>query len=85
MTNLELIRKSFERITGVADAWANPLLTQTRNGFIQGWEAALQQRGWQGLTLDEIFDIWRINHDDIGAIDKFARAIEAKLKEKNFG
>ena len=46
---------------------------------------AIRQREWHGLTLNEIFNIWHINHDDGGATDKFARAIEAKLKEKNFG
>ena len=40
MTDLELMKQSFERITGVSDAWTNPALMQARNGFIQGWEAA---------------------------------------------
>jgi hypothetical protein len=48
------------------------------------WEAAQQPRKWQGLT-DE--DIWQMVNDctiagDLHA-DKFARAIEAKLKERN--
>ena len=42
------------------------------------------QREWQGLTLDEIFDVWRESYGKNGvATDVFARAIEAKLKEKN--
>ena len=40
MTDRELMQQSFERMTGVADAWTNPALMQARNGFIQGWEAA---------------------------------------------
>lgn len=40
MTDRELMQQSFERTTGIADAWTNPALMQARNGFIQGWEAA---------------------------------------------
>jgi hypothetical protein len=43
------------------------------------------QRKWQGLTDKEILDLWIANHKDTGATDAFARAIEAKLKEKNGG
>jgi len=38
---------------------------------------------WVGLTDEEILDLWIANHKDTGATDAFARAIEAKLKEKN--
>jgi hypothetical protein len=41
------------------------------------------EREWVGLTDDEILDLWIANHKDTGATDAFARAIEAKLKEKN--
>lgn len=34
-------KEAFEKMTGVPDAWTNPALMQARNGFIQGWEAAL--------------------------------------------
>ncbi len=40
MTDRDLMQRSFERITGIAGAWTNPVLMQARNGFIQGWEAA---------------------------------------------
>lgn len=40
MTDRELMQQAFERMTGVPDAWNNPALMQSRNGFIQGWEAA---------------------------------------------
>jgi len=42
------------------------------------------RREWQGLTEEEVKDL--AGEDDIfGAIVEFARAIEAKLKEKNNG
>jgi hypothetical protein len=40
--------------------------------------AQLEQRPWVGLTEDEVIDVFK----EKNAI-KFARAIEAKLKEKN--
>jgi hypothetical protein len=43
------------------------------------------EREWVGLTDEEILDLWIANHKDTGATDAFARAIEAKLKEKNGG
>ena len=39
------------------------------------------QREWQGLTNEEVHDIKGYREDR--ALYKFARAIEAKLKEKN--
>ena len=48
--------------------------------------AMMRQREWQGLTDDEIGLEWHYLHDDEGnSPDEwvFARAIEAKLKEKN--
>jgi hypothetical protein len=35
------IKAAFVAMTGVPDAWTNPALMQTRNGFIQGWEAGV--------------------------------------------
>jgi hypothetical protein len=53
----------------------------------QQWAKHIEQgapkREWVGLTDDEILDLWIANHKDTGATDAFARAIEAKLKEKN--
>ena len=37
------------------------------------------QRTWVGLTDEQILQLWRNDHDRVS----FARAIEAKLKEKN--
>ena len=70
---------------------ANPFATDSFAYWAwEGWQAALAQRPWQGLTDEEIF------HADprIGTSDSNvnpyqilinARAIEAKLKEKNHG
>jgi len=46
---------------------------------------ACTYKPWIGLTDEEILDLWIANHKDTGATDAFARAIEAKLKEKNGG
>lgn len=42
----------------------------------------LLQREWQGLTDEEIEDLY-FDRFSMGELDAFARAIEAKLKEKN--
>ncbi len=42
---------------------------------------SMRQREWQGLTDDEIDAIWREHLHR----DSLVRAIEAKLREKNFG
>jgi hypothetical protein len=54
MTDRELMQQSFERMTGVADAWTNPALMQTRNGFIQGWEAARLSAPEPNIVQDAI-------------------------------
>ena len=43
------------------------------------------EREWQGLTDDEILEEYRQSYGDDGDLTDvyFARAIEAKLKEKN--
>ena len=44
----------------------------------------LGQRQWQGLTDDEIAEVRHLYDGTAGwTIERFARAIEAKLKEKN--
>ena len=48
------------------------------------WEAAQQPRPWVGLTDDEIALLYMSYTDrPMKPYWKFARAIEAKLKEKN--
>jgi hypothetical protein len=57
--------------------------------YERGWNAALAQREWVGLTDEEIQDLsylsQKIDEGNAAWFDRwgFARAIEAKLKEKN--
>jgi len=48
--------------------------------YERGWNAALAQREWVGLTDDEMEALF-LNEDGV----RFARYIEAKLREKNNG
>jgi hypothetical protein len=47
------------------------------------WEAAQQPRPWVGLTDEEIEKIWLYTASVSSSALWFARAIEAKLKERN--
>ena len=51
-------------------------------------EKALAQRTWVGLEGEEIRNSWeeatKLDRSTMTMITSFARAIEAKLKEKNF-
>lgn len=39
---------------------------------------------WVGLTVEEVIDAWATSKGDVlRRLEPFARAIEAKLKEKN--
>lgn len=38
---------------------------------------------WKSLTTEEIFEIWDNNVDKFGNVEQFARALEAKLQERN--
>ncbi len=57
--------------------------------YERGWNAALAQRQWVGLTDEEIQDLsylsQKIDEGNAEWFDRwgFARAIEAKLREKN--
>ena len=48
--------------------------------YERGWNAGLAQRQWVGLTDDEMEALF-LNEDGV----RFARYIEAKLREKNHG
>ena len=48
--------------------------------YERGWNAALAQREWVSLT-DEDMEALFLNEDGV----RFARYIEAKLREKNHG
>jgi hypothetical protein len=42
------------------------------------------RREWRGLTVPEMVDLWRTaTGDEFGGVERFARAIEAALKERN--
>ena len=71
---------------------ANPFTTDSFSYWaFEGWQAALAQRPWQGLTEEEIAVIGDkvANEDLVGLVSNFrvrlARAIEQTLKEKNHG
>ncbi|MFY8042006.1 MAG: hypothetical protein ACOVOD_03690 [Rhodoferax sp.] len=54
---------------------------------VQNWQQALaapQPRQWVGLSTNEIYDMYNEPRSDAEMVE-FARAIEAKLKEKNNG
>jgi len=46
--------------------------------YERGWNAALAQRQWVGLTDDEMEALF-LNEDGV----RFARYIESRLKDKN--
>lgn len=48
--------------------------------YERGWNAALAQRQWVGLTEEDMEALF-LNEDGV----RFARYIEAKLREKNHG
>jgi hypothetical protein len=52
----------------------------------EGHHIQKAQREWQGLTDDEILEEYRQAYGDDGDLTDvyFARAIESKLKEKNY-
>ena len=59
--------------------------TEWMNWLEKAWDAA-QQREWVGLTDEEVSEIIRKEigfNSCFGPEESFARAIEAKLKEKN--
>ena len=69
---------------------ANPFTTDSFSYWaFEGWQAALAQRPWQGLTEEEIAVIGDkvANEDLVGLVSNFrvrlARAIEQTLKERN--
>ena len=64
----KLLMESYDK--GVADA-----LAETK--------AALAQRPWVGLTAEEILDLFDATNVYGSKWIEFARAVEAKLKERN--
>ena len=78
----EKMKLAFERMTGMSDAWTNPALMQSRNGFIQGWEAALEEQvpvAWinpvdlQNL-ISGVEDMYQIFEDEVvGSIPLYTK------------
>ena len=92
--NAERIIEKFMQPEQEPVAWMNPswIDPDTRgwasDSFesiqIEGWiPLYTAPRQWQGLTDEEIKIIWRDIDGSEGMLMRFARAIEAKLKERN--
>ena len=78
-----------EPVAWVAPSWMNP---ETRTwesesfapGPINGWiPLYTAPRQWQGLTDEEIWELAAHCLDSVAGRMQFARAIEAKLRERN--
>jgi hypothetical protein len=48
-------------------------------GLLYAWT----NKEWKSLTTEEIHQIWDNNVDHFGNVEQFARALEAKLQERN--
>jgi hypothetical protein len=81
MTN-EKMKLAFERMTGAPDAWTNPSLMQARNGFVAGWEAALDEQvpvAWINPVdlknlISGVEDMYQIFEDEVvGSIPLYAK------------
>ena len=78
-----------EPVAWVAPSWLNPeTRTWENESFaprpINGWiPLYTAPRQWQGLTDEEIWELAAHCLDSVAGRMQFARAIEAKLKEKN--
>jgi len=69
-----------EGCAGVCANWYGQW--QWQCGYERGWDKAMEhKREWVGLT-DEI-ELWEMWVESSNDVFRFARAIEAKLKEKN--
>ena len=44
----------------------------------------LNHREWESLTEDEIIETYRLHGNDIGSNNDYEKALEAKLREKNY-
>ena len=78
-----MAKQMHSSVDRAVNAMVNPQMMQIKDGKL-----SYLKKPWQGLTDDEIEDTWgntpmMLNARDGGARRVFARAIEAKLKEKN--
>ena len=83
----EIKKRLLAQMDDVAQTAASKVVAYGYDGAIKALtvQVSMPKREWVGLTGEEILDLWIANHKDTGATDAFARAIEAKLKEKNDG
>ena len=76
-----------DAITAIKEALAQPeqdwIERERAVGYREGHRAALAQRTWVGLTLDERIELAQDVDWAIGAYCEYAEKIEAKLKELN--
>jgi hypothetical protein len=54
-----------------------------RVALLQKIKSNPPRREWQSLTDDEIDHLWLLYPSSVKEMDAYARAIEAKLKDKN--
>jgi hypothetical protein len=77
-----------------AELEQKPLVWMNKYGHVASFQndeykdplyTAPPKREWVGLTeeeLEPLCDLWKVSYGSV-YVDEFARAIEAKLKEKN--
>jgi hypothetical protein len=69
---------------GISETWGLPkmVVSEYKKDGYKPVYLAPPQREWQGLTVDEFYDL-----DDVGRkmILEYGRLVEAKLREKNNG
>jgi len=80
-TKMQLVQHAWEKRVVKTE---HDRAVELGKAYERGWNAALAQREWVGLTEEEINSVchkrdWTAPWTDA----TFARAIEAKLKEKN--
>ena len=75
---------SQERVDEIVKTEHNKQI-EIAKAYERGWNAALAQREWVGLTDEEHYSIKHNYHNMTWTLEMFARAIEQALKEKNHG
>ena len=79
MTDRELLQQALEALEANLGNWA-----AKTNAITALRERLEQPRQWQGLSTEEIYDMYNHPRSDAEMVE-FARAVEAKIKEKNGG
>jgi len=79
-SKMQLAEYAWEKRVGEMVKTEHDKQIEIAQAYERGWNAALAQRQWVGLTDDEMEALF-LNEDGV----RFARYIEAKLREKNNG